>query len=331
MKRRRKLLPAWVKTGGSVWYFTMTCSEYLPGVNWTAWVQLSGSGGSVLVLNKDFQKWMHHMDIFFCMKVCLCAESLADAPSSSLGCSDIFFSLTGVSEGPRNSSAHIAAPTSFLVSSLHPPLLSSQNSLHFFFFIPPHISRFLNLSLKQKTKKKWREETAVDKKKRKKKKESAPVRQSWANDIIEVFVLRYRNMLKRHHGQRRERFWRGRGCENVGGTGAASGVRLWMNVCDGSQRGSHYITLLGKCWMMKGPINNAVPVICGLQSRGSPYSDKRAEQQIETRGDFLQQSRNQNHSSGDINLPISDWSASGENVPLDKPMGVHSFCCFMKA
>lgn len=67
---------------------------------------------------------------------------------------------------------------------------------------------------------------------KKKKKKSAPEKQIRASDVIEV--LRYRNMLKRHHGQKAGGFifyfWREHGCdevcENVGGPGAASSVRL---------------------------------------------------------------------------------------------------------
>lgn len=55
------------------------------------------------------------------LEVCVYGRPLvsgAGAPSSSLHRSDIFFSLTGVCGGPRNSSAHIATLTS--LDSLHP-------------------------------------------------------------------------------------------------------------------------------------------------------------------------------------------------------------------
>lgn len=63
-----------------------------------------------------------------CLILCVCTSVCLVAPSSSLHCSDIFFPLTGVCQGPRNSSAHIATLTSFLFTHTTPTFLSSLTS-----------------------------------------------------------------------------------------------------------------------------------------------------------------------------------------------------------
>lgn len=217
--------------------------------------------------------------MFYLYFVCVCIVGHwfhESAPSSFFLHSDIFFSLTGVCGGPRNSSAHIATltqthSTPSLLSSLNappPPVSLIHHCLFFFSSIFPSFLPSLSFWIQ-----------ALQKKKKKKQgkwpqmKMSAPEKRIRASDIIEVFRLEVPQHVEKASWAGSEGFWRehGRVMKSVR---MSVGQELpaayeWMNVCDMILRGSDYITHLGKCWKMKSPINNVASVICGLYSKGS--------------------------------------------------------------
>lgn len=162
-------------------------------------------------------------------------------PSSSHRGSNIFFSLTGVCGGPRNSSAHIATFTSVLFHSLHPHFTIQSDPppppppSHFLSFVSfsSNISpSFLHWHLESRLKK-----NEINKKPGKwpQMKKSALEKRIWASDIIEVLVLRYRNMLKRHHGQ-----W----VRVLGGNTA-----VWWRLCECRTDGSRQQRLFMNEWI----------------------------------------------------------------------------------
>ena len=178
--------------------------------------------------------------MFYLYFVCVCIVGHwfhESAPSSFFLHSDIFFSLTGVCGGPRNSSAHIATltqthSTPSLLSSLNaPPSPSFFNSplslflfLHLSLFSPIFV--FLNPSLTKKKKKKAREVTADENERAR---EANP--SQWYNWGFSSWgtATCWKGIMGREWGFL-ERTWPcDEVCENVGGTGAASS--LWMNEC----------------------------------------------------------------------------------------------------
>ena len=260
--------------------------------------------------------------MFYLYFVCVCIVGHwfhESAPSSFFLHSDIFFSLTGVCGGPRNSSAHIATltqthSTPSLLSSLNaPPSPSFFNSplslflfLHLSLFSPIFV--FLNPSLTKKKKKKQGKWPQM--------KMSAPEKRIRASDIIEVFRLEVPQHVEKASWAGSEGFWRehGRVMKSVR---MSVGQELpaayeWMNVCDMILRGSDYITHLGKCWKMKSPINNVASVICGLYSKGSVihwtnwYNISRVPKKNKKKfynGTII------NNRSGNIIWSMNNWSA----------------------
>lgn len=127
------------------------------------------------------------------------------------------------------------------------------------------------------------------------KKKSAPEKQIRASDVIEV--LRYRNMLKRHHGQKAGDFLFFIFGEN---TAVMKSVKMladqeppaafvyeWM--C-GKRFAVAPVTLLfwGSGGWWRAPSITQPSVICGFQSKRKAYSDKWVERWKETMRHFIQ-------------------------------------------